>query len=93
MEIEFGTKDLKAYYQCEYSVKQSFSKDILKKYRDVINYIVEVDNINEFSKLRSLNVEKYEDRWSARIGRQYRLEFDFIKPNTIRLIKISKHYE
>ena len=93
MEIEFGTKDLRAYFECKYSGKQPFSEDILKKYRDVINYIVEVDNINKFSKLRSLNVEKYEDRWSARIGRQYRLEFNFIKPNTIHLIKISKHYE
>jgi len=93
MEIEFKDQTLLEYYKELYSGKQKFSEDILKRYRDLMNYIVEAENINELSRLRSLNIEKYKDNWSARISKQYRLEFDFIKPNTIFVLKISKHYE
>ena len=55
--------------------------------------MIEADNIVMLSKVSSLNIEKYQKHWSARIDQQFRLEFDFIKPNTIHLIKISKHYE
>ena len=93
MEIEFGTKDLTAYYQCEYSGKQPYSEIILRKYRKVVTHMIEADNIVMLSKVGSLNIEKYQKHWSARIDKQFRLEFDFIKPNTIHLIQISKHYE
>jgi len=50
-------------------------------------------SINDLSRIHSLNIEKYENHWSARINDQYRIEFDFNKPNSISIIKISKHYE
>lgn len=93
MEVEFGTVLLLDYYQGSYSGKQPFAEDILKRYRKVIMLMIEATNINELSKFRAMNIEKYERHWSARINDQYRLEFQFIKPNTIVILKISKHYE
>ncbi|MBW8050606.1 MAG: hypothetical protein FVQ77_09770 [Cytophagales bacterium] len=93
MEIEFGTKDLRAYFECKYSGKQPFSENIIEGYRKVATIMIKVNNIVMLSQYRSLNVEKYKEHWSARINDQFRVEFDFIKPNTIHLIKISKHYE
>ncbi len=93
MEIEFKTSDLCAYYLCEYSGKQPFSEIVLEGYRKVITKMTEAENMTALSKFRGLNIEKFQNHWSARINNQFRLEFDFIKPNTIHLIKISKHYE
>lgn len=55
--------------------------------------MTQADNINMLSKFRGLNIEKYENHWSARINNQFRVEFNFIKPDTIVILKISKHYE
>ena len=76
-----------------YLGKQRFSEDILKKYRDKINIIIEAITINDLSKIKSLNIEKYQQHWSARINDQYRIEFEYIKPDKIVILKISKHYE
>jgi len=93
MEIVFNSEEYLNYYTGNYSGKQKYSEDILKRYRDKVNYMTEAETLNDLSRIRSLNIEKYEGRWSARINIQYRIEFDFIKPNTIIILKISKHYE
>jgi Txe/YoeB family toxin of Txe-Axe toxin-antitoxin module len=93
MEIEFNTKTVSDYYFCRYSGKQAFSEIILERYRKVVTFMTQTTNINMLSKFRGLNIEKFEDHWSARINNQFRVEFDFIKPNTIVILKISKHYE
>ena len=93
MDIEFISVEFLNYYTGNYLGKQRFSEDIIKRYKDKIEFIIEAENINALSKMRSLNLEKYEDHWSIRINRQYRIEFDFIKPNKIVILKISKHYE
>ena len=92
MEVDFISVEFFNFYTGDYSGKQKFSEDIIKRYKDKIDFIIEAENINELAKIRSLNLEKYENRWSIRINRQYRIEFDFIKPNTILILKISKHY-
>ena len=93
MEIEFKTQELLDYFQCRYSGKQPFSDMVLEGFRSVVTKMIEAENIVILSKFRSLNIEKYKDHWSARINKQFRIEFEFIKPNTIFILKISKHYE
>lgn len=93
MEIEFYSVELLNFYTGKYSGKQKFPEDIIKRFKDKINFIIAAENFNELSKIRSLNIEKYSNHWSARINKQYRIEFDFVKPNTILILKISKHYE
>jgi plasmid maintenance system killer protein len=93
MQIEFYSVEWYNYYVGNYSGKQKYAEDILKRFRDKINYMVEVESLNDLSKLRSLNIEKYEGHWSARINKQFRIEFNVIKPNKIIILKISKHYE
>ncbi|MCD4794087.1 MAG: type II toxin-antitoxin system RelE/ParE family toxin [Bacteroidales bacterium] len=92
MIIRFGNKKLMDLYL--YPLKnKNLNKNILYKYIDLINFIKSANSINSLSKISSLNIEKYKKRWTARINKQYRLEFDFEKPNTIIILKISKHYE
>ena len=93
MKIEFKTQILYDYYICNYSGKQPYSEIIIEGYRKVVTKMVESGYISVLSSFRALNIEKYEDHWSARINKQFRLEFSYIKPNTILLLKISKHYE
>lgn len=92
MKIVFDKKKLLDLYLYPLK-KKKLNKNILYKYIDLINFIKSAENINELSKISSLNIEKYKKHWSARINQQYRLEFDFEKPNTIVILKISKHYE
>ncbi len=93
MEIEFKSVELFNFYTGNYSGKQKFAEDIIKRFKSKIDFIITAGNINELSKMRSLNIEKYSNHWSARINKQYRIEFDFVKPNTIVILKLSKHYE
>ena len=92
MKIIFENKKLLDFYLYPLK-KKKLDKNILYKYIDLINFIKSANNINILSKMSSLNIEKYKKHWSARINKQYRLEFDFEKPNTIIILKISKHYE
>ena len=81
------------YYTGNYKGKQKFSISILRGYRKVITLMHEASNLSELSSHRGLNIEPFEGHYSARINIQYRIEFDFIKPNTNIILKISKHYE
>ena len=93
MEIEFETKKLYRLYLGEVKVK-NLPNQVIDKYKKTIDYIAEAENINELSNLKSLNIEKIDkELWSARLNKQFRLIFKFIKPNTVVINKISKHYE
>lgn len=93
MEVTFISVELWNYYTGNYSGKQKFPQDIIDRFKDKVDFIIASGSINELSRMRSLNIEKVGNHWSARINKQYRIEFDFIKPNTIKILKISKHYE
>jgi plasmid maintenance system killer protein len=93
MDIEFQNQELEDYFTGNYTGKQKFSEIILQAFRHKINLIENALTLNELSRIRSLNIEKYEKWWSARINDQYRIEFEFEKPNNILIIKMSKHYE
>jgi plasmid maintenance system killer protein len=93
MDVEFQNQELENYFTGNYFGKQKFSEMILQAFRHKINFMENALNMNELSKIRSLNIEKYEDHWSARINDQFRIEFEFKKPNDILVIKLSKHYE
>jgi plasmid maintenance system killer protein len=93
VDVEFQNQELENYFTGNYIGKQKFSEIILQAFRRKINFMETALNFNELSKIRSLNIEKYENHWSARINDQYRIEFDFKKPNSILIEKITKHYE
>lgn len=93
MEIKFTTVELLNYYTGNYSGKQKFPTDILIRFKDKIDFMMAAQSIVELSKMRSLNIEKIGTHWSARVNEKYRIEFDFIKPNTLLILKISNHYK
>jgi plasmid maintenance system killer protein len=93
MEIKFTTVELLNFYTGNYSGKQKLPHDILIRFKDKIDFMKAATSINELSRIRSLNIEKIGAHWSARINSKYRIEFDFIKPNTLMILKISNHHE
>ena len=93
MIVKFDNEELFDLYKGDISGKQKYSHDIIKRFKDKVDIIYVAENINILAKIRGLNVEKYSGRWSVRINLQFRMEFDYIKPNTILILKISKHYE
>ena len=75
-----------------------FNHAVVKQYVKVVDKFRAAESLVALQKWKSLNVEKLRGRkpetFSARINRQYRLEFTFQKETvTIRCLKISKHYE
>lgn len=93
MELKFSTLELLNYYTGNFSGKQKLPHDIIIRFKDKIDFMITAHNINDLSRMRSLNIEKIGNHWSARVNKQYRIEFDFIKPNSLVILKISKHYE
>lgn len=93
MNIEFDKEALFDFYTGNYSGKQKFSEIILKGFRGVVRKMINTENLNKLSEIRGLHIEKLNDSWSARINDQFRVEFEFIKPDILILLKISKHYE
>ena len=93
MNIEFNNEFLFDYFTLNYSGKHKYSESVLRNYRKVIIIFKETEQFGELRKLHGLKVGIYNKHWSARINDQWRLEFDFIKPNTLRILNISKHYE
>ena len=93
MKIKFISVELYNYYIGNYKGKQKLSDSILKSFIDKVNFIINAATLSDLPKINSLHIEKYENHYSARINKQYRIEFDFEKPDTIIFIKISKHYE
>jgi len=93
MEVTFLSVDLITYYTGNYTRKQKFPQDIIVRFKNKVDFIIAAENINELSRMKSMNIEKIGVHCSARINEQYRIEFDFQKPNTIMIFKISKRYE
>jgi plasmid maintenance system killer protein len=93
MEIKFISIELLSFYTGSYSGKQKLPHDIIVRFKDKIDFMMSAKSINELSRIRSLNIEKIGTHWSARVNSKYRIEFDFIKPNTLMILKISNHYE
>lgn len=93
MKIEFKNDEILNYYTCNYKGKQIYSEVVLKGYREILIIVEEAGHFGELRKFKSLNIEPYKDHWSARINKQWRLEFNYVKPDTFIVLKISKHYE
>jgi plasmid maintenance system killer protein len=93
MDVEFQNQVIERFFTGAYFGKQKFSGAIFQSFRHKISLMENSLSMDELSKIRSLNIEKFENGWSARFNDRYRLEFDFIKPDLITIIKISKYYE
>lgn len=93
MEVEFETKKLYRLFT-EETTSNKIPAHIVIKYRNVVNLMREARSLSELSQRQSLNIEKIgKGLWSARLNKQFRLIFNFVKPNTVIIKKISKHYE
>jgi plasmid maintenance system killer protein len=80
--------------------KQSFSQDVIKNYKKKLAILMNISKIEELRFFRGLNFEYLKgDRkgqCSIRLNYQFRLIFEPINENEVKLIlinEISKHYE
>lgn len=105
MNIEFGNTALEELYTTGSTQDQQYrrlSKDIVKRYIKVVNFIKAARRIEDLFLIKSLHYEKKKGDLNGVdavwINEQYRLLFtsspdaDGIIVNTL-LIEISKHYE
>lgn len=101
MNVEFKNKHLKQLYEKGRSKKYRIPGDILRRYLMRIDYLDAVDTIYDLWKGGSLNFEKlqgYENRFSTRLSRKWRLEMETEWENEekttgkIFIIELSKHY-
>ena len=101
MDWKFKNKKLETLYDTGKSRKYKFPKQVLISFFKVIRHIEAASDIYDFWNTRSINFERlqgYDNRFSFRLNRQYRLEVEIEwkdKEQTIgeiSIIQISKHY-
>ncbi len=101
MELVFNNKKLKELYETGKSNKYKLNKNIVKNFFELIAILEASNDIYDLWKMPSLNFERlkgFQDRYSARINRQYRLEMTIEWKDTERIIgvivieEISSHY-
>lgn len=102
MIFEFADKNLINLYTTGKSRKLKLPSDIIKKFFERISRIEAADTINDLRNPPSMKFEKLEgneNRFSIRLNRGFRLEFeiDFEDIEKLRgkvtVICISNHYE
>lgn len=105
MNIEFqnkGLEDLYFFGSTEEKTYNKLSKDIIKRYIKVVNYLKAANRIEDIYPIKSLHYEKKKENLkgidAVWINDQYRLLFESsaneqkIIVNAL-LLEISKHYE
>lgn len=101
MEFEFTKKHLVELYEKGKSKKYPLPSDIIDRFVEVVAVLESAENIYDLWRTPSLNFEKmqgFSNRYSARLGKKWRLEMDIKWKNqekTIGLIvidDISSHY-
>lgn len=102
MEIEFRNKEVLELHRKGRSGKYPFGHTVIEKFFLRIEILQAATTIHDLWKSPSLHFEKmqgHDNRYSIRIDRKYRLEFDIewtdAKKSTgkVIIIGISKHYE
>ena len=102
MQVIFDNKKLVKLYETGECSKYRISKQILEKFFMRIEQLEAAVDIYDLWKTPSLNFEKMKgkkNRYSVRIDRGYRLEFEIRRDNTektkgtVILKEISKHYK
>ncbi|HCB51799.1 TPA: hypothetical protein DEP21_04515 [Patescibacteria group bacterium] len=67
MQLLFKNKDLEEmYYNDDYTTKR-YHQYIIQEYRETVFLLQSVRDIQSAWKYRSLNVEKYQKKYSARV--------------------------
>ena len=102
MDFDFADKHLIEFYQTGKSKKLKLGKDIAKGFVERVGRIAAAVNINDLWTPPSMKFEKmkgYDNRFSIRINKQYRLEFsiEFTDESKtegqVLILTISNHYE
>jgi len=100
--IEFSNKHLLELYKKGQSKKYKLPEEIIDKYFMRIQQLETAEDINYFRKLPKLKFEKLKgtkNRFSIRLDKKWRLEFNIDFENeeetvgTIFIKELSKHYE
>lgn len=98
MEIRFATKALEALYTEEKGA-ELYPAEVSQAYFDLLALIESAKDERELRALQGARFEKLKSersRYSMRLTRQWRLEFEFDPPKGINksvvIVRISKHY-
>jgi proteic killer suppression protein len=101
MNIEFRSKHLLELYKTGKSSKYRIDDNIRNKFFMRIQSLEAAVNISDLRKTPSLNFEKlegYTNRFSVRLQKKWRLEFEIQWENmdktcgTIHIVELSNHY-
>ncbi|OSZ79573.1 hypothetical protein CAP35_15375 [Chitinophagaceae bacterium IBVUCB1] len=102
MEIHFKTVKLTNLYALPFDElgKTAYSKEVVLQFKKKIDIMKYVAHINDLKKFSGLNFEKlkgrvYQDCFSIRVNKQYRIIFKELKNGSIAILilELSKHYE
>ena len=101
MQIEFRIRHLRDLFEQGKSRKYSLPQQVIRRYIQVVEICQNAGDIYDLWRMPSLKFEKLqgsENRFSARLNRQWRLELEMSWVNremtiaVILIAEISKHY-
>jgi len=101
LKVEIKNKHLIELYEKGRSRKYRLSEEVIKKFFMRVQQLEASYTIHDLWKTPALNIEKlegYKNRYSIRITKTWRLEFEIIWENEektfgkITVLELSKHY-
>jgi toxin HigB-1 len=103
MDVICNNKNLQKLYESgKQSKKYRLSQDIIDRFIMRVDALIAANTIHDLWQNPALNFKKmqgYDNRFSVRINKQYRLEVEIEWQNSektigkIELLDVSKHYE
>ena len=98
MEVYIENKELTKLYETGRSGKLRLNKTIINKFFSVIQIIDSSKDIHDIWAYPSLNFEKYQEKYSMRLNKKYRLEMEVDRLDEAKtigkfyLLNITNHY-
>ncbi len=97
--VRFTNKHLKTLYETGRSRKHDLPPQVRDKFFMRIQQLEAADVVADLLANKGLHFERYDDHYSVRLNRQYRLEFDVVWRDedetaieSVEVIEVSVHY-
>jgi proteic killer suppression protein len=97
--VVINDKHLKSLYETGRSRKHDLPPQVVKKYFMRIQQFEAAERVSDLLVDSGMNFERYEDRYSVRLSKKFRLEVaiewldeDETRLGTVELLKVTAHY-
>lgn len=97
MKVKFNNIDLERIFLGETDGKREYGSSVVKSFIKTIELLKQIENVSDIWQYKGLNFEKYNDFYSVRVNKKYRLiltveDEELIHAETLIVEKLTNHY-